>query len=98
DVCDPVEGDEYDLGGVPVANFVLPTWFRPGPLPDDALVDYLGRLSDPFTLSPGGHALFCTELGHWQPWLPRRCSRRRRNPGAYSRRRRRLQRAAVLTR
>src|SRR5262249_26348784 len=27
EVCDPVAGDDYEIDGVPVANFVLPTWF-----------------------------------------------------------------------
>jgi hypothetical protein len=89
EVCDPVAGDEYEVAGVPVANFVLPTWFTPGPLPDALLVDFLGRLTDPFTLSPGGHGSYCTELGRWQAWYAKRCPRHRRQPGAYSRRRRR---------
>ena len=89
EVCDPVRHDEYEIAGVPVANFVLPSWFRSGPLRDEALVDFLGRLAEPFTLSPGGHASFCTELGRWQPWFARRCPKRERQAGAYSRRRRR---------
>src|SRR5205823_5958794 len=56
EVCDPVGGDSYDVAGVPVANFVLPTWFLAAPLPDNTLVDFLGRLADPFTLSPAGYA------------------------------------------
>ena len=90
EVCDPVAGDDYEIAGVPVANFVLPTWFTPGPLTDDVLVDFLGRLTDPFTLSPAGHASYCTELGRWQTWFAKRCPRQRRQPGAYSRLRRRV--------
>ncbi|HZT82965.1 MAG TPA: hypothetical protein VFA26_22235, partial [Gemmataceae bacterium] len=73
----------------------LPTWFVPGPLPETALVDFLGRLADPFTLSPGGYAAYCTELGRWQQWFARRCPKHQRQPGAYSRRRRRAQRRRV---
>jgi hypothetical protein len=91
EVCDPVGGDEYEVAGVPVANFVLPTWFLPGPLSDETLVDFLGRLTEPFSLSPGGCAGYCTELGRWQTWFAKRCPRHRRQPGAYSRQRRRLQ-------
>src|SRR5260370_13562061 len=89
EVCDPVRHDEYEIEGIAVANFVLPSWFRSGPLRDEALVDFLGRLAEPFTLSPGGHASFCTELGRWQHWFARRCPKRERQAGAYSRRRRR---------
>jgi hypothetical protein len=94
EVCDPVANDEYEIANVPVANFVLPSWFLSGPLPEDALVDFLGRLSEPGTLSPGGQALYCTEIGRWQSWFARRCPRHQRQPTAYSRRRRRLQRKA----
>src|SRR5205807_1145907 len=95
EVCDPVRHDEYEIAGLPVANFVLPSWFRSGPLRDEALVDFLGRLAEPFTLSPGGHASFCTELGRWQQWFAKRCPKRERQPGAYSRRRRRVQRGTA---
>jgi hypothetical protein len=98
EVCDAVENDEYEIDGVPVANFVLPTWFVPGPLPDEVLVDFLGRLVEPFTLSPGGYASFCLEPGRWQQWFARRCPRYQRQPAAYSRRRRRVQRRAAPVR
>jgi len=90
DVCDPVAGDEYEIAGVPVANFVLPTWFTPGPLADEVLVDFLGRLSEPFSLSPTGCASYCTELGRWQTWFAKRCPKHQRQAGAHSRRRRRM--------
>ncbi|HMC66695.1 MAG TPA: hypothetical protein VKI65_17300, partial [Gemmataceae bacterium] len=89
EVCDPVENEEYEIAGIAMSNFVLPTWFVNAPLPDDALVDFLGRLSDPFTLSPGGYASYCTELGRWQQWFAKRCPKHQRQPGTHSRRRRR---------
>ena len=98
EVCDPVENDEYEIAGVAVSNFVLPTWFVAGPLPDDALVDFLGRLTDPFTLSPAGYASYCTELGRWQQWFNRRCPKHQRQPAAYSRRKRRGQGRVVVAR
>ena len=82
EVCDPVECDTYDIGDISVCNFVLPTWFLTGPHPDDVLVDFLGRLAEPFTLSPGGYASYCTELGRWQQWFARRCAKQHRHPGA----------------
>src|SRR5206468_778228 len=89
EVCDPVENDEYDIAGIAVSNFVLPTWFVADALPDETLVDFLGRLTEPFSLSPGGYASYCTELGRWQQWFARRCPKHQRHPGVYGRRRRR---------
>jgi hypothetical protein len=95
EACDPVENDEYEIAGLPVSNFVLPTWFLPGPLPDEMLVDFLGRLAEPGTLSPGGYVNYCTELGRWQTAFARRCPKHQRQPGAYSRRRRRQRKGLV---
>jgi hypothetical protein len=51
---DPVEADGYEIKGVRVSNFVLPTWFdasggSPGPF------DWLGTLRAPFSMSKGGY-------------------------------------------
>jgi hypothetical protein len=89
EVCEPVAGAGYDIDGVPVANFVLPTWFLPGPLPDDVLVDFLGRLADPLTLIPTGCAAFSTQPGRWQTWDAKRCPPQRRQPSPFSRQARR---------
>jgi hypothetical protein len=89
EVCDPVETDSYEIAGIPVANFVLPTWFAPAPLADEVLVDFLGRLAEPFSVTPTGQASYCTEPGRWQAWFGKRCPKQRRQPAACSRRRRR---------
>jgi|SRR5579859_837276 len=51
EVCDPVERGGYEIGGVEVANFVLPAWFSP-----DAgrRYDQAGRLPAAFNLAPHG--------------------------------------------
>jgi hypothetical protein len=57
EVCDPVEGQPYQIGGVDVERFILPNWFTPGskgpwdfaPPGDKAL------LSGPLSLAPGGY-------------------------------------------
>jgi len=68
EVGDPVEADHYDvhvkdahgqLATVSVSNFVLPEWFDDSPGPG-ARFDYMGRLSAPFTLSPGGYVVYAT--------------------------------------
>jgi hypothetical protein len=64
EVCDPVEGDTYDepvtLGAetrsVPVSNYVLPMWPGGGNVPGaPARFDRMGRLSAPWTMTPGGY-------------------------------------------
>ncbi len=90
EVADPVENDEYQINGVPVSNFVLPTWFEQGYA---GKVDYLGRLSAAFTLSPGGYISYQTRLGAWQQWFGSRTPKRQTWPTRYSRRHRRLGRA-----
>lgn len=53
EVADPVEGDSYVIDGVRVSNFVTPRWTRPGIGP----YDYLGILSAPLTIAPGGYMI-----------------------------------------
>lgn len=50
EVCDPVQGDEYDIDGIPVSDFVTPAWFG-----GRSAFDHLGRVELPFELSPGGY-------------------------------------------
>lgn len=56
ELADPVEGDSYDVDGVPMSNFVLPAWFDPQAAPGSRL-DFMGRLSQPFTMTPGGYMI-----------------------------------------
>lgn len=72
EACDPVQSDFYTLKArlrwgasrdVSVSNYVLPSWFsfisRPPPPP----FDKLGRLSAPFSLSPGGYMVVKDDAG-----------------------------------
>lgn len=57
--CDPVEGDSYPIqvmsgATVMVSNFVTDRWFSDGPGP----YDFLGKLTAPRTMSPGGYLAF----------------------------------------
>ena len=66
EVCDPVENDTYEIDGVPVSNFVLPAWFQS---PDKSVkgpFDYLGKLSQPLSLTSGGYVGYTTNLRRWQ--------------------------------
>lgn len=63
ELCDAVENDVYTLthtyGGsqVTVSNFILPSWMDDTP-PAGSKFDYLGKLTAPFTLSPGGYVIY----------------------------------------
>lgn len=59
ELCDAVEGDSYDINvtgtNVAVSNFLLPEWFDTKP--EVEKFDYLGKLSEPFTMTPGGYII-----------------------------------------
>jgi hypothetical protein len=65
EIGDPVESDWYRLshqyggGYVSVSNFALQPWFDASPAPG-AKFDYLGRLTKPFTMTPGGYVVYAT--------------------------------------
>lgn len=56
EICDPVEGDSYDLDGVSVCNFVTRAFFDPH-APAGSQFDYMGKVRTPFT---------CTDAGYMQ--------------------------------
>lgn len=66
EVADPVEADSYQIGGVFVSNFVLPKWFQTDDGATTGPYDYLGNLSAPLSLSPGGYLSYSTDLQNWQ--------------------------------
>ncbi len=59
---DPVQGDSYDVDGIPMSNFVFPAWFDPLASPGSRF-DYLGKLTKPGTMSPGGYMIVWTVSG-----------------------------------
>jgi hypothetical protein len=67
EACDAVQADSYMYRGVRVSNFVLPAFFDAHPPTEAPRVrselgqfDYMGRLSGPFSLSPGGYTVLRT--------------------------------------
>jgi hypothetical protein len=50
---DPVERQSYPIDGIEMSNFVLPVWFEPG---SKGPWDYLGLLTRPGEIAPGGYA------------------------------------------
>lgn len=71
ELCDPVEADAlgYTIptssGPVAVSDFLLPAWYNPR-TPKGTKVDYMGRLSAPLTLAPGGYASIWTSRTGWR--------------------------------
>ena len=71
ELCDAVEGDAYPItvtiGAVTrvvmVSNFVLPAWFDPGSV---GPFDFLGKLTAPLTMTPGGYFQFDDAQGNAQ--------------------------------
>ena len=55
EICDAVERDEYEIDGVKVSNFVLPSYFEPPSVLGGVRFDYLGLLAAPWTCRPGGY-------------------------------------------
>jgi len=62
ELCDAVQGDTYEIDGVPVSNFVYPAFFNPTANAADKF-DHLGLLKKPFGMSPGGYQIKRSEPG-----------------------------------
>jgi hypothetical protein len=56
EMCDPVEEDTFLVDGIPMSNFVYPTWFEPFKHPPGTKFDHLGLLKRPFSLRKTGYA------------------------------------------
>lgn len=54
EIGDPVQSDYYTIDGVAVSNFVTGAWFNPLAARGSKL-DFMGKLTKPFTLSRGGY-------------------------------------------
>jgi hypothetical protein len=66
ETADPVEDQSYLVNGVPVSNFVTPYWFSEDEIPAGAKYDFLGKLTDPLTVSSGGYVSYTRNLTSWQ--------------------------------
>jgi hypothetical protein len=53
EICDPVENDTYEIEGVSVSNFVTKRFYDPR-APAGTQLDYLNKLTKPFTTTDGG--------------------------------------------
>lgn len=89
EACDPVENDEYGINGVPVSNFITPEWFLNSP-PAGKRLDFMGKLSKPLTMSPGGYILYAQTIGVWKSVFGKAVPKHQRKAHPMSRRSRRL--------
>jgi hypothetical protein len=55
EVADAVEGEEIEVGGIPMSNFVYPAWFEAFRAPRSTKFDHKGTCTRPFELRPGGY-------------------------------------------
>lgn len=66
EVCDAVENDTYDIDGVKVSNFCLPSWSEPPVSRASVRYDYLGLCTQPWEVRDGGYAQkYDVKTGSW---------------------------------
>lgn len=64
EIADPVEGDSFVIGGIPMSNFILPSWYSSRAIPGTKF-DHLGKLTKPFSLDAGGYMSIWTASKGW---------------------------------
>jgi hypothetical protein len=57
EMCDAVEEDTFLVDGIPMSNFVHPSWFEPFKHPPGTKFDHLGLLKKPFSMTKGGYVI-----------------------------------------
>jgi hypothetical protein len=67
EVCDACENESYLINGVPVSDFVLPPYFEP--TQNVAKYDYLGKITKPLQILPGGYGQYFDPSKGWQQVL-----------------------------
>jgi len=66
EVCDPVQGDVYQIDGVDVSNFVLPLYFAELPSTTKVDTNYMKLPLERQKVRPGGYlAYFDFQAGKW---------------------------------
>ena len=65
EVCDPCEATSYEVGGVPLSDFLLPTWYRTWPPAPGVAYSKVGGCTEPRQVASGGYVSFCNSEGNW---------------------------------
>jgi hypothetical protein len=63
ETADAVEEQDFDIDGYRMSNFVLPAYFEPFRAPKSRKFDFMGRVSHPFEIMPGGYSIVITSTG-----------------------------------
>lgn len=66
EVGDSVESTSYEIDGVQVSNFVLPPYFEPVKSLRGLKLDWMGLLSRPLQILPGGYGQYLEPDVGWQ--------------------------------
>jgi len=68
---DPVEKFEYEVGGVPMSDFVLPSFYRSSPRGSLAAYSHTGAATEPLQVLDGGYISFIDPAGEkvWQRFV-----------------------------
>ena len=61
EMSDPVEEQTFLINGIPMSNFVFPSYFEPWHKRKSVKFDYLGKLSKPFQIAKGGYLIICKD-------------------------------------
>lgn len=61
---DPCEALSFAVNGIPMSDFVFPSWFEGFRAPKSTQFDYMKRVTAPFQLLPGGYAIVF-KRGRW---------------------------------
>jgi hypothetical protein len=64
EVADPVEEETFGIDGIPMSNFVYPSWFEGFRKPKSDKFDDLGSCQKPFEIRPGGYMSIFKD-GQW---------------------------------
>jgi len=64
EVADPVEEETFEIDGIPMSNFVYPSWFEGFRKAKSDKFDDLGSCQKPFQIRPGGY-MSIFKNGQW---------------------------------
>ena len=64
ETADPVESEEFPVDGVPMTDFVYPSYFEAFRKPGSTKFDHLRKLRRPFQILPGGYQIVYRN-GRW---------------------------------
>src|SRR5580693_7852945 len=53
ETADAVEREAFDVNGIPMSNFVYPSWFEAFHKPKSTKFDYMGKCTRPFQILKG---------------------------------------------